>query len=79
MVNRDDCLDQYRSYCQFYTKQRQYLASMAEINPDDLRFIKSLHDRLLTFREWFESYYNYESYPKEWDDIAYMKFGPINI
>lgn len=79
MFNRDECLSQYRSYCQFYIKQREYVATMADTSVDDLKLINLLHDRLLTFGEWFETYYDYAKFPSEWGDIAYMKFGPINI
>jgi len=52
---------------------------MANTTVDDIKLVVHLHTHLLTFKEWFESNYDYAKFPKEWDDIAYMKFGPINI
>ena len=79
MFNRDVCLSEYRMYCQYYINQRGYIADMAMTSSDNLQLVNLLYDRLLTFKQWFETYYNYSKFPSEWNDIADIKFGPINI
>jgi hypothetical protein len=52
---------------------------MANVPVDDVELINHLHQRLLTFKAWFETHYDYAKFPDEWNDIADIKFGPINI
>lgn len=52
---------------------------MGDVLQDDDELIRHLHERLYCFKEWFNSFYPFEEYQKDWDDIAHIKFGPINI
>lgn len=79
MLNRDECLSQYRYYCQSYVRQHKWIADMADVGMDNIELITKLNDRLFNFKKWFEHYYSSYTYPETWDDISDIKFGPINI